>query len=49
MQSYEALFLGLMVTIWSGESSFSRFKRIKNELKGRNISEEVFHTKNSVH
>jgi len=33
MQPREALFLSLMVTNCSGERSFSRFKRIKNELK----------------
>ena len=38
-----------MVTDWSGERSFSGFKRIKNELKGRNIPEEVVHTKHAVH
>jgi len=36
MQPREASFLSLMVTNCSGERSFSRFKRIKNELKGRN-------------
>ena len=41
MQPHEALFLSLMVTNCSGERSFSRFKRIKNELKGRNIPGEV--------
>jgi len=28
MQPHEALFLSLMVTNWSGERSFWRFKRI---------------------
>jgi len=37
MQPREALFLSLMVTNFSGERFFSRFKRIKNELKGRNV------------
>jgi len=32
MQPREALFLNLMVTNWSVERSFSRFKGIKNEL-----------------
>jgi len=49
MQPHEALFLSLMVTNCSGERSFSRFRRIKNEWKGRNIPGEVVHTKNSVH
>jgi len=49
MRPREALFLSLMVTNCSGERSFTRFKRIKNELKGRNIPGEVVHTKNSVH
>jgi len=49
MQPREALFLSLMVTNCSGERSFSRCKRIKNELKGRNVPEEVVHTKHSVH
>jgi len=44
MQPREALFLSLMVTNYSSESSFSRFKRIKNELKGRNVPGEVVHT-----
>jgi len=48
MQPHETLFLSLMVTNCSGERSFSRFKRIKNELKGSNIP-DVVHTKNSVH
>jgi len=30
----EALFLSLMVPNCSGQTSFSRFKRIKNKLKG---------------
>jgi len=33
----------------SGERSVSRFKRIKTELKGRNIPGDVVHTKHSVH
>jgi len=49
VQPHEALFLSLMVINCSGERSFSRLKRIKNELKGRNIPEEVVHTKHSVH
>jgi len=49
MQPHEALFLSLMVTKCSGEKSFSRLKRIKNELNGLNIPSEVVHTKNSVH
>jgi len=32
MQPHEALFLSLMVTNCPGWRSFSRFKRIKNEL-----------------
>jgi len=39
----------LMVTNCSGERSFSRFKRIKNELKGHNVPGEVVDTKHSVH
>jgi len=49
MQPREALFLGLMTTNCSEERSSSRFKRIKHELKGRNASREVVHTKHSVH
>jgi len=49
MQPHEALFLRLMVIDCSGERSLSRFKRIKNELKGCNIPGEVVHTKHSVH
>jgi len=49
MQPREALFLSLMVTNCSGERSFSRFKRIKNDLKGHKIPGEVDHTKHSVH
>jgi len=49
MQPHEALFLSLMVTHCSGERSFSRFKIIKNELKGRNIPGDVVHTKHSAH
>jgi len=49
MQPYETLFLSLMVTNCSGERYFSRFKRIKNELKRRNIPGEVVNTKHSVH
>jgi len=45
MQPHEALFLSLMVTNCSGERSFSRFKRIKDELRGRNIPGEVVNTK----
>jgi len=45
----EALFLRLMVTNCSGESSYSRLNRIKNELKDRNIPGEVVHAKHSVH
>jgi len=33
----------------SGERSFPEFKKIKNELKGRNIPGEVVHTKHSVY
>ena len=33
----------------SGERSFSRFNRIKNESKGHNVPGEVVHTKHSVH
>jgi len=49
MQPHEAISLSLMVTNCSGERSFSRFKRIKNELKGRNFPGEIVRTKNSVH
>jgi len=49
MQPHEALFFSLMVTNCSGERSFSRFKIIKNELKGRNVPGEVVRTKHSVH
>jgi len=45
MQSRGALFLRLMVTNCSGERSFSRFKRIKNELNSRNVPGEVVRTK----
>ena len=45
MQPHEALFLSLMVTNCLGESFFSRFKRFKNQLKGRNIPGEVVNTK----
>jgi len=38
-----------MVTNCSGESPFSRFKIIKNELKCRNVLGEVVHTKYSAH
>jgi len=48
MQPREALFLSSMVTNCSGERSFSRFKRIKNEFKGCNVPGEVVHTKHSV-
>jgi len=44
MQPREALFLSLMVTNCSGERSFSRSKRIKNELKGHNVPGGVVHT-----
>jgi len=44
MKPHEALFLSLMVTNCSGERSFSRLKRIKNELKGRNIPGERLFT-----
>ena len=37
-----------MVINCSDERSLSRFKRIKNELKGRNIPGEVVHTKHSA-
>ena len=37
-----------MVTNCSGEKSFSRFKTIKNELKGRNVPWEVVRTKHSI-
>jgi len=49
MHSHEALFFSLIVTNCSGERSFSRLKRIKNELNGRNIPGEVVHAKHSVH
>jgi len=49
MQPREALFLSLMVTYCSGESSFSRLKIIKNELKCSHVPGEVVHTKHSVH
>jgi len=49
MPPHEALFLSLMVTNCSDERSFSRLKRIKNELKGRNKPGEVVHTQHSVH
>jgi len=49
MQPREALLIRLMVTNCSGERSFSRFKRIENEVKGRHIPGEVVHTKHSVH
>jgi len=48
MQPHEALFLSLMVTNCSGERSFSRFNRSKNELKRHDVPGEV-HTKHSVH
>jgi len=38
MEPREALFLSLMVTNCSGERSFSRFKRIKHEIKGSQCS-----------
>jgi len=49
MQPREALFLSLMATNCSGERFVSRFKRIKNEVKDRNIPGEVVHTKHSIH
>jgi len=49
MQPHETLFLSLIIINSSGERSFSRLKRIKNELKCRNIPGEVVHTKHSVH
>jgi len=52
MQPREALFVSLMVSYCSCERSFSRFKIIKNELKGRHVPGEVVqlvHTKHSVH
>jgi len=49
MQPHEALFLSLVVTKCSWERSFSNFKRIKNELNGRNVPGEVVHTKHLVH
>jgi len=48
MQPHRALLLSLMATNCSGERSFSRFQRIKNELKGRNVPGEVVHTTHSV-
>ena len=41
MQPREALLLSLVVTNCSGERSFSRFKRIQNELNSRNVPGEV--------
>ena len=41
MQLRGALFLSLMVTNCSGERSFSRFKRIENELNSHNVPGEV--------
>jgi len=49
MQSREALFHNFIITNCSGERSFSRLKRIKNELKGLNVPGDVVHTKHSVH
>jgi len=49
IQPREALFLSLMVTNCSGGRPFSKFKSIKNELKGRNVPGEVVHAKHSVH
>jgi len=49
MQPCEALFRSLMITNCSGERYFSRLKRIKNELNGRNVPGWVVHTKHSVH
>jgi len=37
-----------MVSNCSGERFFLRFKRIKNDLKGRNVPGDVVHTKHSV-
>ena len=41
LQPRGALFLSLMVTNCLGERSFSRFKRIENELNSRNVPGEV--------
>jgi len=41
MQPREALFLSFMVTNCSGIRSFSRFKRIKNELNSRMFQERL--------
>jgi len=49
MQPGEALYLSVMATNCSGERSISRFKRIKNQLNGRNFPGEVVITKHSVH
>jgi len=49
MQPREALFLRLMVTNCSGKRFFSKFKRTKNDLKGRNIPGEVVRTNHLVH
>jgi len=38
-----------MVTNCSGERSFSRFKRIKNELEYLNVPGEVVHNQYSAH
>ena len=45
MQPHEALFLSLVVSNCSGEKFFSTFKRIENQLKGRNIPGEVVNTR----
>jgi len=49
MQPREPLVLSLMVTNCSEERSFSRFKIIKKELKGRSVPGQLAHTKHSVH
>ena len=41
MQPCGALLLSLMATNCSGERSFSRFERIKNELNSRKVPGEV--------
>jgi len=41
MQPRGPLCISLMVTNCSGERSFSRFKRLKNELNSRNVPGEV--------
>ena len=42
MQPHGALFLSLMVINCSGERSFSRLKRIKNELRAAIFQERLF-------